>query len=404
MEKWSPQEASQRNIGGNMEMGAYSNEAREIVKKSYNLVSSLVKGDSPESLILKRCIIATGDPSIKNIVIFKNNPIEAGIEALRNKQKIIVDVSMVKAGIRKYHNVLVAVEHANVNAGVRVRDGFYRLKNVINGSIVAIGNSPSGAMAVYELCKRGYKPSLIIATPVGFVNASKSKELIRKLDSPSITTIGNRGGSNLCVAILNGIIDIAYKEGFLKSEKGVIVVGVGASEGYLTEKAIEEIQKADVVYGSRRALEIAKKCIRSSFVEIKRFNEDVYKVIKKKSKRKRVVVLSTGDPMVAGLGRKIEGDIIPGVSSIQLAMARLGVDLTEVMVIDGHAKDCIEEVKKAFQIGRNALILADSRFNIEKLKTFADITVLENLGYEEERICKGCEIKSDLVILFAKKR
>ena len=63
-----------------------------------------------------------------------------------------------------------------------------------------------------------------------------------------------------------------------------------------------------------------------------------------------------------------------------------------------------EEVKKAFQIGRNALILADSRFNIEKLKTFADITVLENLGYEEERICKDCEIKSDLVILFAKKR
>jgi len=387
-----------------MEMGAYSNEAREIVRKSYSIVNSFVKGDSPESLILRRCIIATGDPSIKDIVIFKNNPIEAGIEALRNKQKIIVDVSMVKVGIRKYHNVLVAVEHANVNAGVRVRDGFYRLKDIINGSIVAIGNSPSGAVAVYELYKRGYKPSLIIATPVGFVNASKSKELIRKLDSPSITTVGNRGGSNLCVAILNGIIDMAYRKGFLKSEKGVIVVGVGASEGYLTEKAVEEIRKADIVYGSKRALEIAKKHIRSSFVEIKRFNEDVYRAIKKESKRKRVVVLSTGDPMVAGLGRRIKGDIIPGVSSIQLAMARLGVDLTEVMVIDGHAKDCIEEVKKAFKIGRNALILADSRFNLEKLKTFADVTVLENLGYEEERICKGCEIKSDLVILFAKKR
>ncbi len=404
MEKWSPQEAIQRNIGGNMEMGAYSNEAREIVRKSYSIVNSFVKGDSPEALILKRCIVATGDPSIKDIIIFKGNPIEAGIEALRNKQKIIVDVSMVKAGIRKYYNVLVAVEHANVNAGVRVRDGFYRLKDAIDGSIVAIGNSPTGAMAVYELCKRGYKPSLIIATPVGFVNASESKELIRKLVSPSITTIGNKGGSNLCVAILNGIIDMAYKKGFLKSEKGVIVVGVGASEGYLTEKAIEEIRKADIVYGSKRALKIIKKYIRSSFVEIKRFNEDVYRTIKKEGKRKRVVVLSTGDPMVVGLGKRIKGDVISGVSSIQLAMAKLGVDLTEVMVIDGHAKDCIGEVKKAFKIGRNVLILADSKFNLEKLKTFADITVLENLGYEEERICKDCEIKSDLVILFAKKR
>ena len=385
-------------------MGAYGDEAREIVRKSYSIMNGFVKGDDPEALILKRCIMATGDPSIKDVIVFKGNPIETGIEALRSKQKIIVDVSMVRAGIRRYYNVLVAVEHANVNAGVRVRDGFYRLRDAIDGSIVAIGNSPSGAMAVYELCKRGYKPSLIIATPVGFVNANESKELIRKLEFPSITTMGSKGGSNLCVAILNGIIDMAYKKGFLRSEKGVIIVGVGASKGYLTERAIEEIQKADIVYGSKRALEIAKKYIKSNFVEIKRFSRDVYKAMEEEGKRRRVVVLSTGDPMVIGLGKKIKGDVIPGVSSVQLAMANLGVDLTEVMVIDGHAKGCIEEVKKAFEIGRDALILADSKFNPEILRTFADVTVLENLGYEGERICKDCEIESDLVILFAKKR
>ena len=385
-------------------MGAYGDEAREIVRKSYSIMNGFVKGDDPEALILKRCIMATGDPSIKDVIVFKGNPIETGIEALRSKQKIIVDVSMVRAGIRRYYNVLVAVEHANVNAGVRVRDGFYRLRDAIDGSIVAIGNSPSGAMAVYELCKRGYKPSLIIATPVGFVNANESKELIRKLEFPSITTMGSKGGSNLCVAILNGIIDMAYKKGFLRSEKGVIIVGVGASKGYLTERAIEEIQKADIVYGSKRALEIAKKYIKSNFVEIKRFSRDVYKAMEEEGKRRRVVVLSTGDPMVIGLGKKIKGDVIPGVSSVQLAMANLGVDLTEVMVIDGHAKGCIEEVKKAFEIGRDALILADSKFNPEILRTFADVTVLENLGYERERICKDCEIESDLVILFAKKR
>ena len=385
-------------------MGAYSDEAKEIVRKSYSIVNNLVKGNSPETLILKRCIMATGDPSIKDLIVFKGSPVEAGIKALRNRQKIIVDVLMVKAGIRKYYNVLVAVEHANVNAGVRVRDGFYSLKDAIDGSIIAIGNSPSGAMAVYELCKKGYKPSLIIATPVGFVNASKSKELIRRLDIPSITTMGNKGGSNLCVAILNGIIDMAYKKGLLGSEKGLVIVGVGASKGYLTERAVEEIQKADIVYGSKRALEIAKKCIKSDFVEIKKFSRDVYKAIEEEGKRRRVVVLSTGDPMVIGLGKRIKGEVIPGVSSVQLAMAKLNVDLTEVVVIDGHAKGCIEEVKRAFKIGRNALILADSKFNLEKLRTFADVIVLENLGYEGERICEDCEIGSDLVILLAKKR
>ena len=387
-----------------MEMGAYSDEAKRIVERSYSIVNKFVKGNSLEDFILKRCIIATGDPSIKDIVVFKGNPVEAGIEALRNDTYVIVDVSMVKAGIRGYYNVLVAVEHAELQAGVRVKDGFYKLKDVIDGSIIAIGNSPAGAMAVYELCKMGYKPSLIIATPVGFVNAAESKELIRKLDIPSITTVGSRGGSNLCVAIVNGIIDLASKRGYLRSEKGVIIVGVGPSKGYMTEKAVEEIQKADVVYGSKRAFEIAKKYIRGNFVEIKRFSEDVYRAIEKEGRRKRVVVLSTGDPMVVGLGKRIKGNVIPGISSIQLALAKLGVDLTKVVVIDGHAKDCIEEVRKAFEIGRYALILADSRFNIEKLREFADVIVLENLGYENERICEGCEIKSDLVILFAKRR
>ncbi len=387
-----------------MEMGAYSDEAKEIVERSYSIVDKFVKGNSLEDFILKRCIMATGDPSIKDIVVFKDNPVEAGIGALRNGARIIVDVSMVKAGIRGYYNVLVAVEHADLQARIRVRDGFYKLKDVVDGCIIAIGNSPAGAMAVYELCKMGYRPSLIIATPVGFVNAGESKELIRKLDIPSITTVGSRGGSNLCVAIINGIIDLARERGYLRSEKGVIIVGVGPSKGYLTERAIEEIQKADIIYGSKRAFEIAKRWIRCNTVEIKRFCEDVYKAIEEEGKRRRVVVLSTGDPMVVGLGKRIKGNVVPGISSIQLALAKLGVDLTEVVVIDGHAKDCIDEVRKAFEIGRYALILADSKFNVEKLREFADVIVLENLGYENERVCEDCEIKSDLVILFAKRR
>ena len=182
------------------------------------------------------------------------------------------------------------------------------------------------------------------------------------------------------------------------------IVGVGAAEGYLTERAIKEIESAELVYGSKRAIEIAKKYIKGEAVIITKFNEETYRKIAEEGKRRKVVVLSTGDPMVSGLGKKIDGEVEPGISSVQLALARLKIDLTEVVVIDCHGKDRLDEVLKAFELGRHALILADSKFDIEKLRKFADVVVLENLGYENERICKNCEIKSNLVILFAKRR
>ncbi len=194
-----------------MEMGAYTREAKRIVEESYRIVEKFVKGSSPEDYILKRCIIATGDPSVKDIIVFKNDPIRAGIKAIKDGKTIITDVSMVKAGIR-CDNVIVAVEHsegAERLGTTRTATGFYNLKDKIGGSVVAIGNSPSAALAVYDLVKKGYKPSLIVATPVGFVNAAESKEMIRSLDVPSITTVGTRGGSTLCVAIVNGIIELA---------------------------------------------------------------------------------------------------------------------------------------------------------------------------------------------------
>ncbi len=194
-------------------MGAYTNDAKRIVEESYRIVERFVKGNTPEDFVLKRCIIATGDPSVKDIIVFKRDPVKAGIKAIRDGKTIIADVSMVKAGIRR-GNVVVAVEHSNgaKKLGItRTAMGFYNLRDRISGSVVAIGNAPSAALAVYDLFKKGYKPALIVATPVGFVNASESKEMIRSLEVPSITTIGSRGGSTLCVAIINSIIDLAYE-------------------------------------------------------------------------------------------------------------------------------------------------------------------------------------------------
>jgi precorrin-8X/cobalt-precorrin-8 methylmutase len=58
------------------------------------------------------------------------------------------------------------------------------------------------------MIKEGFRPALVIGTPVGFVNAAESKELLRTVDIPSISNEGTRGGTPIAVAAVNEIITI----------------------------------------------------------------------------------------------------------------------------------------------------------------------------------------------------
>ena len=110
------------------------------------------------------------------------------------------------------------------------------------------------------------------------------------------------------------------------------VVGVGCAPGLLTEEAIRVLRGSKRVYGSRRAIEIARESLpRSCEVhEIRDYSSpDI---------PEDAVLLSTGDPMLAGLGDR-GGEVITGISSLQLAFTRLRLPLARVSVVDGHARD-----------------------------------------------------------------
>jgi len=182
------------------------------------------------------------------------------------------------------------------------------------------------------------------------------------------------------------------------------VVGVGPAPGHLTEKAIEEIKNARIVYGSKRALEIAKRYIQGKKIVLTNFRG-----IKS---REEGIILSTGDPMVSGLGY-MGDEIIPGISSVQLVCARLKVDLCECVVIDAHGKELNsvgEDLKKTIEMRRYAIILGDDKFSLKNLKTIIGdryCWICENLGYRDERVtyCKisdSPEIKSSLVVVVVK--
>ena len=59
-----------------------------------------------------------------------------------------------------------------------------------------------------EFVREGVRPAVIIGTPVGFVNAAESKEVLRPIDIPSISNEGPRGGTPVAVAAINECITI----------------------------------------------------------------------------------------------------------------------------------------------------------------------------------------------------
>lgn len=173
----------------------------------------------------------------------------------------------------------------------------------------------------------------------------------------------------------------------------MIVVGVGCGPGMLTEDAISHIRSAKTILGSRRAIDIAMPFIHG---------DAVISIIKDYSNigdhPEDAVMLSTGDPMLAGLGY-MGLEVIPGISSMQLAFSRLRLPLTKAIVVDAHGKEplaAMEEAAEEISRGRIPFMLTGPGFDTKTLALIlaarnlnCKMIVCENLGYPNETISFG---------------
>jgi cobalt-precorrin-7 (C5)-methyltransferase len=171
------------------------------------------------------------------------------------------------------------------------------------------------------------------------------------------------------------------------------IVGVGCGPGLLTARAAAAIYEATEVWGSARAIAIAGGALRPDC--------PVHEIEDYRGLRELApgaVVLSTGDPMLSGLGY-LPGEVEPGISSLQLALARLRIPWTRVAVLTGHGRNHDEAVAAAaVEVGRGRVVflIADPAFPVSALaEALADldgeirIAVCEDLGYPDERIAFG---------------
>ncbi|MCW3134755.1 MAG: precorrin-3B C(17)-methyltransferase [Methanophagales archaeon] len=172
-----------------------------------------------ERRVAERVVFANADPSFLDSLVFKHNPVEKGIQCIKDGKIIITDIEMVKAGISKkyrekvrcYVNAPKTMEKAKKEGLTRTAAGIRLAKELVHDNIVAIGNAPSACQELCALVEDGIKPALIVATPVGFVNAAETKEKILSMGIPCIAIRGSRGGTPSAVAIINAIIEIAHQ-------------------------------------------------------------------------------------------------------------------------------------------------------------------------------------------------
>jgi len=202
----------------------YIRDPKAIEEKSMEIIDSVMGAnsfDEQELKVVKRAIHTTGDFDYQNIVSIKSGAIAAGISAIRSGCRIVTDTKMAFSGINKRS---LEAAGCSINCYISEEEIFRIAKEKqitrsmaamdyaaeAGADIFVIGNAPTALFRVGELIKEGrIAPRLIIGVPVGFVGAAESKEYIREFDTPSITTVGTKGGSNVAAAIMNALLYMA---------------------------------------------------------------------------------------------------------------------------------------------------------------------------------------------------
>ena len=81
-----------------------------------------------------------------------------------------------------------------------------------DGAVVVVGCAPTALVRAVELAEAGvFRPALLVGLPVGFVGAAASKALTHASAVPSITNLGEKGGSAVAAAAVNALHRLARR-------------------------------------------------------------------------------------------------------------------------------------------------------------------------------------------------
>ena len=200
----------------------YLRDPAEIARRSFALIRAEADlGRFPRRLqpLALRLAHAAGDSAILDDLAWSRGAVAAGQRALAAGAPILVDSTMVAAGLIRARlvagNTILCTLHDPKTVGLAAAFGTTRSAAAVElwrahlgGAVVAIGNAPTALFRLLEIIAEGAaKPALVLGFPVGFVGAGEAKAALAVVGRgiAYVTLHGRRGGSALAAAAVNAL-------------------------------------------------------------------------------------------------------------------------------------------------------------------------------------------------------
>ncbi len=170
--------------------------------------------------IVRRVIYATADFQYKSLIRFSERALQSGAAALAARSTIVVDVPMVQVGVTPHiQNTFANPVYCSTETLTRPQKGktqaawgIQTLARRYPEGIFVVGQSQTALTALVELIEaEEIRPALIIGTPSGFVGADVAKERLQDSLTSHIRIGGRKGSAVVAVAIVNGLVDLAWQ-------------------------------------------------------------------------------------------------------------------------------------------------------------------------------------------------
>jgi cobalt-precorrin-7 (C5)-methyltransferase len=194
----------------------------------------------------------------------------------------------------------------------------------------------------------------------------------------------------------------------------IVAVGPGGT-GFLTIKRKQAIEESDLVAGFETVLNVIRPFVKGAELcsMAYRDQEEVldYAVDKVVNEGKSLVVCAWGDLNVSAkelldrVRKRVDHvELVPGISSVQIAMSRTGISLEHTVFVTLHVRagteDALDELIHYLKDGRRNIILLPRPFDLMPAGIAAGIlskgvpgdrqmTVFQRLTHDDEQSWSG---------------
>jgi len=184
------------------------------------------------------------------------------------------------------------------------------------------------------------------------------------------------------------------------SAKKIVIVGCGpGSPDYVTPAARQAALRAEVLLGSARLLKLFPESAAEKISCGADADETAGRVAELLAQDRGVAVLVSGDPGLFSLAQGLVGrfgaakcEVIPAVSSVQVAFARVGLGWADARMVSAHGRTPQIELAELAATDKLAILCGTGEALVwaaaaaRQLEETHAAIVCENLTLAEERI------------------